>query len=76
MNTKKYLSLLLLILSGFFVLVSLSGVITIWVTQQRITDDSLEFIRGAQTDVARVVVDFEFLRVELDSAQSQIEIFQ
>lgn len=76
MNTKKFLSLLLLILSGFFLLVSLSGVITIWVTQQRITDDSLASIQQAQSDLARVEKDIDSLRDELQVAQSQIDIFQ
>lgn len=76
MKSKKILSLILLVFSVFFFLVSISGVIAIWVTQQRITDRVLEQTRAAQADLSKVEDDIDVLREELDSAKSQIDIFQ
>jgi len=76
MNSKRILALVLIILSVFLTLVSVGGVIAIWVANGPITDSSMMKIQSAGEDLAQAADYLEEAQVELESAQAQIDIFQ
>ena len=76
MNTKRIFALLLIILSVFFTLVSVGGVIAIWVANGPITESGMMKIQTAGEDLEQAADNLEQARQELESAQAQINIFQ
>jgi uncharacterized phage infection (PIP) family protein YhgE len=75
-KVKRLLSLLLIILSVIFFLVSLGGLIGIWVANQPLTERALATIESTSADLEGAAAAIELSKAELISAQAQIDLLQ
>jgi uncharacterized membrane protein YhdT len=76
MKNQRTLGLILLILSVFFFIFSLAGIITAWVYNVRFTDQALAELGALQSNLAQTQLNLQAAKENLESAQAQIDIFQ
>jgi hypothetical protein len=76
MKGKRIWALLLLILSVFFFLASLAGIVAVWVYNVRFTEGALAELGAIGADLASTQQNIQTAREDLESAQAQIDIFQ
>jgi len=70
------IGLALLVLSVIFFLVSLGGLIGIWVYNQPLTERALSLVETTSQDLEGAAMAIELSRAELISAQAQIDLLQ
>jgi chromosome segregation ATPase len=75
-NVKRIGGLILLILSVIFFLISLGGLIGIWVYNQPLTERALTTIETISVDLEGAAEAIELSKAELISAQAQIDLLQ
>jgi methyl-accepting chemotaxis protein len=75
-NYKPVLGLVLLILSVFFFLVSLGGLVGIWAYNQPLTDRVLTTIETTSQDLEGAAAAIALSRTELISVQAQLDLLQ
>ncbi len=75
-KAKRIIGLILLILSVIFFLVSLAGLIGIWVYNQPLTERALTTIETTSDDLEGAALAIELSKAELISSQAQIELLQ
>jgi len=73
---KPIIGLLLLVLSVVFFLVSLGGLVGIWVYNQPLTERALTLVETTSQDLEGAAAAIELSRTELISAQAQIDLLQ
>ena len=73
---KPILGLALLVLSVIFFLVSLGGLVSIWVYNQPLTERTLTLIETTSQDLEGAALAIELSRTELISAQAQLDLLQ
>jgi methyl-accepting chemotaxis protein len=73
---KPILGLVLLVLSVIFFLVSLGGLVGIWVYNQPLTERVLTLIETTSQDLDGAALAIELSRTELISAQAQLDLLQ
>ena len=73
---KPIIGLSLLILSVIFFLVSLGGLIGIWVYNQPLTERALTLIESTSQDLEGAAAAIELSKVELISAEAQLDLLQ
>lgn len=73
---KPILGLALLVLSVIFFLVSLGGLVSIWVYNQPLTERALTLIETTSQDLEGAALAIELSRTELISAQAQLDLLQ
>jgi len=73
---KPIIGLALLILSVIFFVVSLGGLIGIWVYNQPLTDQALTLIETTSQDLEGAAAAIELSKVELISAGAQLDLLQ
>lgn len=75
-QTKRIISLILLIFSGIFLVVSLAGIVLTWVYSGQLSATALTRLDTIETDLRTAQVDLQTAKTELDSAQQQIDTLQ
>jgi methyl-accepting chemotaxis protein len=75
-TVKPILGLVLLVLSVIFFLVSLGGLVGIWVYNQPLTERVLTLIETTSQDLDGAALAIELSRTELISAQAQLDLLQ
>lgn len=75
-KTKPIIGLSLLVLSVIFFLVSLGGLIGVWVYNQPLTERALTLVETTSQDLEGAAAAIELSRAELISAQAQIDLLQ
>jgi len=75
-KTKSTLGLALLVLSVIFFIISLGGLIGIWVYNQPLTERALSLVETTSQDLEGAAMAIELSRAELISAQAQIDLLQ
>ena len=75
-NSKPILGLLLLILSVIFFLISLGGLIGVWVSNQSLTERVQTSIENTSSDLEGAAAAIELSKEQLISAQAQIDLLQ
>ena len=75
-QTKRIISLILLIFSGIFFVVSLAGIVLTWVYSGQLSATALTRLDTIETDLRTAQVDLQTAKTELDSAQQQIDTLQ
>jgi methyl-accepting chemotaxis protein len=75
-KAKRIIGLILLILSVIFFLVSLAGLIGIWVYNQPLTERALTTIETTSDDLEGAALAIELSKAELISARAQIDLLQ
>ena len=75
-KAKRIIGLILLILSVIFFLISLAGLIGIWVYNQPLTERALTTIETTSDDLEGAALAIELSKAELISAQAQIDLLQ
>jgi TolA-binding protein len=73
---KRAFSLIVIILSCAFFLISLAGLAAIWVANKPLTDNALAELDAAQNELTAANTALQSSRAELESLQGQIDIFQ
>lgn len=73
---KPILGLVLLVLSVIFFLVSLGGLIGIWVYNQPLTDRVMTLVQTTSQDLEGAAAAIELSQAELISAQAQLDLLQ
>ncbi|MBK5107759.1 MAG: hypothetical protein JJE12_06490 [Anaerolineales bacterium] len=73
---KSILGLVLLVLSVIFFLVSLGGLIGIWVYNQPLTERGMTLVQTTSQDLEGAAAAIELSRAELISAQAQLDLLQ
>ena len=73
---KPIIGLSLLVLSVVFFLVSLGGLIAIWVNNQPLTERALTLVETTSQDLEGAAAAIELSKAELISAQAQIDLLQ
>lgn len=76
MKRNRILALILLILSVFFFLASLAGIVAVWVYNGRFTEQAQVELSAISADLALTQQNIQTAREDLESAQAQIDIFQ
>ena len=76
MKGKRIGALFLLILSVFFFVASLAGIVTVWIYNGRFTEQALSELGAIEDDLVRSQQNIQSARENLESAQAQIDIFQ
>lgn len=75
-QTKRIISLILLILSVFFFVVSLAGILLTWVYRPQVTSTAMSRLNAIEADLTTAQVDLRNAKAELESAQQQIDALQ
>lgn len=75
-TVKPILGLVLLVLSVIFFLVSLGGLVGIWVYNQPLTERALTLIETTSQDLDGAALAIELSQTELISAQAQLDLLQ
>ena len=75
-TVKPILGLVLLVLSVIFFLVSLGGLVGIWVYNQPLTERALTLIETTSQDLEGAAAAIELSRTELISVQAQLDLLQ
>jgi len=75
-KTKSTLGLAMLVLSVIFFIISLGGLIGIWVYNQPLTERALSLVETTSQDLEGAAMAIELSRAELISAQAQIDLLQ
>ena len=75
-NIKPILGMALLLLSAIFFLVSLGGLVGIWVYNQPLTERALTLIESTSQDLEGAALAIELSQTELISAQAQLDLLQ
>ena len=73
---KSILGLVLLVLSVIFFLVSLGGLIGIWVYNQPLTERVMTLVQTTSQDLEGAAAAIELSQAELISAQAQLDLLQ
>ena len=73
---KPILGMVLLVLSVIFFLVSLGGLVGIWVYNQPLTERAMTLIQTTSQDLEGAAAAIELSRAELISAQAQLDLLQ
>jgi TolA-binding protein len=76
MKIRLSLSLIVIILSCTFFLISLAGLIGIWIANRPLTENILGEINAAQTELTAAETTLQASREDLESLRGQIDIFQ
>lgn len=76
MKAKRATSLVIIILCSIFFVLSLAGIISIWVYNQPLTERALTTIETTSTDLEGALVAIESSRAELISTQAQIDLLK
>jgi methyl-accepting chemotaxis protein len=75
-KTKPIIGLSLLVLSVIFFLISLGGLIGVWVYNQSLTERALTLVETTSQDLEGAAAAIELSKAELISAQAQIDLLQ
>ena len=75
-SARRIIGLVLIVLSVIFALVSLAGLIGIWVYNQPLTERVLTTIEATSTDLEGAAAAIEISKAELISSQAQLELLQ
>ncbi len=75
-SIKRIIALVIIVLSCIFFVLSLAGVIGIWVYNQPLTERALTTIESTSTDLDGAAAAIEISKTELISAQAQIDLLQ
>lgn len=75
-KTKRILGLFLVILSVIFLLISLGGLIGVWVFNQSLTERVTTSIENTSADLEGAAMAIELSKKELISTQAQIDLLQ
>jgi chromosome segregation ATPase len=75
-RSHRIIGLVTLILSVIFFLISLAGLIGIWVYNQPLTERGLTTIETASQDLEAAATAIEMSKAELISAQAQLDLLQ
>jgi uncharacterized phage infection (PIP) family protein YhgE len=75
-KTKPIIGLPLLVLSVVFFLISLGGLIGVWVYNQTLTERALTLVETTSQDLEGAAAAIELSKAELISAQAQIDLLQ
>ncbi|HUV27073.1 MAG TPA: hypothetical protein VMW34_06875, partial [Anaerolineales bacterium] len=75
-SIKRIISLVIIVLSCIFFVLSLAGVIGIWVYNQPLTERTLTTIETTSADLDGAAAAIELSKAELISAQAQIDLLQ
>jgi chromosome segregation ATPase len=75
-KAKRFPGITLTVLSVIFFLVSLGGMIAIWVANQPLINKALNTIETTSTDLEGAATAIELSKAELISAQAQIDLLQ
>jgi hypothetical protein len=76
MKRNRILALILLILSVFFFLASLAGIVAVWIYNGRFTEQAQAELGAISADLSLTQQNIQTAREDLESAQAQIDIFQ
>jgi hypothetical protein len=75
-SSKRIIALVIIVLSCIFFVLSLAGIISIWVYNQPLTERALTAIESTSTDLEVAARAIEMSKSELVSAQAQIDLLQ
>lgn len=75
-SLKRIIALVIIVLSCIFFVLSLAGVIGIWVYNQPLTERTLTTIETTSADLDGAAAAIELSKAELISAQAQIDLLQ
>lgn len=75
-NTRRILSMTMIVLSLTFTLASLAGIVLTWTYNQRLTENWMARLDSIESDLRTAQVDLQTAKAELDSVQTQIGALQ